>query len=248
LHVRLYPVCVIGGLIVWMLVTGRIWKRGGGDPIEAMWVCVMAAPAALLGARFYSAITDALRGAPSSPFDFSQGGLGIYGAIAGGVAAIVIACRARGWPLGTFLDCAVPGLALGQAVGRFGNWFNEELYGGPTSLPWGMYVSPDNRPLDSLDTTHYHPTFLYEAIWDVTVALVLLAIWGRVWKRYRPGALAAIYLLLYAVGRFLIEGLRIDPATTLGPLRLNQAVSLFVMATAIIVLTQLDRKRPPRRR
>ena len=247
LHVRMYPVCVIAGLVIWMLVTGRIWRRGGGDQIGAMWICLLAAPAALLGARLYSSVTDATLGDPSSPLDFANGGLGIYGAIGGGVLAIVIGCQARGWPAGTFLDCAVPGLALGQAVGRFGNWFNQELFGGPTSLPWGLYVDPDYRPLGSADVARYHPTFLYEALWDVTVCLVLLAIWQRVWRRYRAGAIAACYLALYGFGRFFVEGLRIDPAPSVGPLRLNQAVSLFVIATAIIVLVQLDRSRPPSR-
>lgn len=242
-HLRLYAVCVLGGLLAWMLITSAIWRRGGGDRIEALWACIAVAPLAFVGARLYSAFTDALRGVPSPPLDLGHGGFGIYGAIAGGLFALVIVCRARGWPVGTFLDCAIPGLAVGQAIGRWGNYFNQELYGGPTSLPWGLAVDPAHRPTSSPEIATYHPAFLYESLLDVTICLVLLVVWQRLWRRFRPGAVVATYLLLYGAGRYVIEGSRVDPALTVGPLRLNQLASLVAVATAVIILAQLDRRR-----
>jgi prolipoprotein diacylglyceryl transferase len=245
-ELRLYPVCVLAGFVIWMLMTARIWERGGGDPVDAMWVCILAGPMALVGARFYSAGTDALQGIHSPPLDFSSGGLGIYGAILAGFAALVVSARVRGWPVGTFLDCAVPGLALGQAVGRFGNYFNQELFGGPTSLPWGLHVDPAYRPLDYLDESTFHPVFAYEAVWDVTVFFILIRIWPQLWERFRPGSVAAAYVALYAAGRLAIEAVRIDDTPKLAGVRFNQIVSLFAIATALLVLAMLDRKRRPR--
>src|SRR4051794_41925293 len=116
-----------------MLVTAHIWQRGGGDPVDAMWTCILAGPMALVGARFYSAATDALRGVNSPPLDFSHGGLGIYGGILAGLAAIVVSARVRGWPGGTFLGCAVPRPAPGPALGPVGNHFHPEPFCAPTS-------------------------------------------------------------------------------------------------------------------
>lgn len=243
---RLYPVCVLAGFLVWMLVTAWIWQRGGGDPVDAMWTCILAAPMALVGARLWSAGTDALRGVPSPPFDFADGGLGIYGGILAGMAAIVVSARVRGWPVGTFLDCAVPGLALGQAIGRFGNYFNQELIGSPTSLPWGLRVDEAYRPLDYFDVTTFHPVFLYEALWDVTVFFLLLALWPRLWERFRPGSVAAAYLILYAVGRILIEAFRIDETPELAGIRFNQLASALAIASGLLALAMLDRRRRSR--
>ncbi len=229
-----------------MLITARIWQRGGGDPVDAMWTCILAGPMALVGARLYSAATDALRGVDSPPLDFSHGGLGIYGAILAGLAAIVVSARVRGWPVGTFLDCTVPGLALGQAIGRFGNYFNQELFGAPTSLPWGLHVDEAYRPPDYLDVTTFHPVFAYEALWDVTVFFLLLYLWPRLWERFRPGSVVACYLILYAVGRVAIETVRLDDTPEFAGVRFNQIVSVFAIATGLLVLAMLDRKRRTR--
>ncbi len=227
-----------------MVVTALIWRKGGGDAVEAVWACIAATPLAFLGARLFSSFTDTLRGAPSPPLDLAHGGFAIYGAIAAGIFALVIFCRARGWPVGTFLDCAMPGLALGQAIGRWGNYFNQELYGSPTRLPWGLVVDPAHRPLASLDVATYHPAFLYESLWDVTVFLLLLVAWRRLWRRFGPGSLVAAYLGLYGVGRYVVDGVRVDPAATVGPLRLNQLVSLVAVATATMIIRHLaGRKR-----
>ncbi len=242
----MYPVCVITGLLAWMLMTAWIWRRGGGDPIGAMWVCVFAAPPALLGARLFSSMTDALRGVPTPPLDFSQGGLGIYGALAGGLAAIVIQLRRRRWPVGTFLDCAAPGLAFAQSLGRWGNWWNQELFGGPTNLPWGLWVDPAYRPAAYQAYDRFHPLFLYESLFDLAVCLALLGLFDLIRGRFRPGAVAATYLGLYGAGRFALEFLRIDEAPMVGPLRINALLSLFAVATSVLLLVALDRRRPAR--
>ena len=119
-------------------------------------------------------------------------------------------------PLLVILDCAVPGLALAQALGRFGNYFNQELFGGPTSLPWGLEIDPANRPAQYLDDATFHPTFLYESLWNLLVMAVLLRV-ARRWRRQPPGYVLALYLALYSLGRFFVEGLRVDPAHEIGP-------------------------------
>ena len=250
LTVGLYGLCVMAGFTLWVWFTSRLWARGGGDPVSAAWVCVLAAPVALVGARLYSVVTDldAYRAEPSQVFDVARGGIGIYGAVAGGVLALWVGSSARGWPVGTFLDCCMPGLALAQAVGRWGNYFNQELFGGPTSLPWALHVDPAYRPPGYEDVETFQPTFLYESLWALAVFVLLGLLWGPLGRRFRPGAIVAAYLALYAIGRFAIEGLRIDPALEYGPLRVNQVVSLAVVATGFMLLTLLDRRRPPTRR
>jgi prolipoprotein diacylglyceryl transferase len=238
---------VLAGILVWMLVTARLWRRGGGDAVGAMWLCVMAAPAALLGARLYSWFTDNAHGLSSAPFDFAGGGLGIYGAVAGGAAALFIGLRSRGWPVGTFFDCAVPGLALGQAVGRLGNYFNQELYGHPSTLPWALHVDEAYRPPGDLDIATYHPLFFYEALWDVLCAAILLGLLRVLPQRFGGGAVAACYLALYGFGRLLLEGLREDSSYEIAGLRFNQIVSLAAMATTPLVLSMLARRRDRRR-
>ncbi len=259
----LYGVMVMLGFLVWTLGTAWLWERGGGDPIDAAWACVLAAPGALVGARIYSVLTDldAYRGDPADVIDARSGGLGIYGAVAGALMLLVVVATVRRWPLGTFLDVAIVFLPLAQAIGRFGNWFNQELYGGPTSLPWGLAVDPARRPPGLEDVARFHPTFLYEAIWSVLACMVLVALIApraatedgrrrgpRIHARYRPGALVGVYLILYGTGRFLVEGLRIDPTIDVGGLRLNQVVSLLLVATGMVVLVLRDRRRDPSQR
>jgi len=248
-QLHLYGVLVMAGFVVWLVTTARLWTRGGGDGVDAAWACVLAAPAALVGARVYSVLTDfdTYRGDPGSALDLQRGGFGIYGAIAGALLALATVARARRWPVGTFLDCAVPGLALGQAIGRFGNYFNQELFGGPTSLPWGVEIDSELRPPGYEGVAIFHPTFLYESLWCVLIFLLLGSSWKVLHERFRPGSVVAVYLCLYGMGRFAVEGFRIDPAIEVGPLRLNQLVSLGVVATGFFLLALLDRRRPPRR-
>lgn len=243
--VRWYGVCVLLAYLVWIGVTMRMWHRGGGDAIDAGWACLLAAPVAYLGARLYHVVTDydVYRGDPTQAFDVTKGGLGIFGAILGGFLALVIYANARRWPVGTFLDCAIVGIPLAQAIGRIGNWFNQELYGGPTDLPWGLFVDPQYRLADYVDVARYHPLFLYEATLDVMVFVALGVLWRPLHARFRPGCVVAMYLILYGLIRLVIEGMRIEPAVMAGPFRLNQVVAFLVMATGLLVLVLLDKRR-----
>jgi len=162
-----------------------------------------------------------------------RGGLGIPGGLLGGVLAGWIVCRRRGISAGALADSIAPGVALAQAIGRFGNWFNQELFGRPTTLPWGLEIDPDN-PDAVPGAQAYHPTFLYEAIWNVGVAAVV--VWAdRKW-RLGHGRAFALYLALYALGRSWIEALRIDEAARLFGLRLNDYVAAVVFVGAVTYL------------
>jgi prolipoprotein diacylglyceryl transferase len=163
---------------------------------------------------------------PVSALYVWEGGLGIPGGITGAFLAGYVVCRRRGVAPGAFADAIAPGVAVAQAIGRFGNWFNQELFGRPTTLPWGLQIDPDN-PDAVPGAEAYHPTFLYESVWNVGVALVVIWV-DRRWK-LGHGRAFALYVALYGVGRFWIEGLRIDDAATAG-LRLNQYVALAAVA------------------
>ena len=128
-------------------------------------------------------------------------------------------------------DCVAPGLLVAQGIGRFGNWWNQELFGKPTDLPWGLEIDPENRPIDFVDRATFHPTFLYEALWCFAAAGLLLLIERRFRGRIRPGGLFALYVLVYSAGRLWIETLRIDPSHEIAGVRLN----VFVAATAIVL-------------
>lgn len=169
-----------------------------------------------------------------------RGGLGIPGGLLGGVVTGVYVVRRRGLELPAVLTAAAPGVALAQAIGRWGNWWNQELFGRPTGLPWGLEISTDKTPAGFSDAVLFHPTFLYESLWNLALCAVLIAI-DR-YRPLRPGRLFAIYLAGYFAGRFWIEGLRIDPTHTIGALRLNQWVALAVVAVALAFLA-IDARR-----
>ena len=240
--VSLYGACVMLGFLVWVCGTAWIWGKGGGDPVEAAWACVLAAPGALVGARLYSVATDldAYRGDPSQVVAVAQGGLGIYGAVLGAAMTIAVFAASRRWPIATFIDCAVVFLPAGQAVGRLGNWFNQELYGGPTSLPWGVEIDPAHRLPGYETVARYQPTFLYESLWCLALGFALL--W--IDKRFRlvRGQLFWLYAGGYVVFRFVMEEMRIDPAHTIGPLRVNAWVSIAVFVISVTMFLVLGRR------
>ena len=148
LHIQLYGVFVLLGIAVWVVATAALWRRGGGDGIEAAWACLLALPVAFVGARLYHVVTDygVYQSDPTGIFDVAHGGLSVFGAVAGGLLALVVYANLRGWPIGTFLDCAIVGIPLAQAIGRWGNYFNQELFGRPTDLPWALHVDEAFRP------------------------------------------------------------------------------------------------------
>ena len=249
LHLQLYGVCVLLGFFVWVLVTARLWQRGGGDGIEAAWACLLAAPVAFIGARLYHVITDygVYSANPTGIFDVAQGGLSIFGAVAGGIFALVFYANVRGWPIATFLDCAIVGIPLAQAIGRWGNYFNQELFGRPTDLPWGLHVDEAFRPYGYATYEQFHPVFLYESVLDIGVFIALGLLWRPLHERFRPGCIVGAYLILYGVVRVLMELLRSDPSNMIGPFRLNLVVGVLVLLTGALILIVADRRRPQRR-
>ena len=246
LHIQLYGVFVLLGFFVWTASTALLWRRGGGDAIEAAWACLLAAPVAFIGARLYHVVTDygVYQADPTGVFDVAHGGLSIFGAIAGGLLALVVYANLRGWPIGTFLDCAIVGIPLAQALGRWGNYFNQELFGRPTDLPWALHVHDAFRPFGYAAYETFHPVFLYESLLDVGIFVALGLLWGPLHRRYRAGCVVGAYLVLYGAVRILMELLRIEPAVEIGPFRLNLVVSALVLLTGVLILLMLDRRRP----
>ncbi len=242
---RWYGILLALGILLAILVTRRQLALRGHDPGIAGEVAVWAVPSGVVGARLYHVVTDwsQFSGNLEKIPLIQEGGLGIYGALLGGALGALFGARRAGVPLLVILDCAVPGVAFAQALGRFGNYFNQELFGGPTSLPWGLEIDPENRPSQYLDDATFHPTFLYESLWNLLVMAVLLRVALR-WRRQAAGFALALYLALYSLGRFFVEGLRVDPAHEIGPLRLNQVVAAVVFALALAALAYL-RRLPP---
>jgi prolipoprotein diacylglyceryl transferase len=236
---RAYALCIITGIVAAVLLARRRWAARGGDPDDIADIAVWAVPFGLLGGRLYHVVTDpelyfAAGRQPIRALYVWDGGLGIPGAVALGAFGAWLACRRRGIALADFADTAAPGLVLAQAIGRWGNYFNQELYGRPTHLPWALMIDSAHRPVDSPNIALYQPTFLYESLWDLGVVFLLL--WLD--RRYPPrrGRLFAWYVLAYTVGRSWIEALRIDHANHFMGLRLNDWVSAVVFTTALIYL------------
>ena len=229
---RAYAVCIIVGVVVACWLGDRRWVARGGVKGTVWDVAGLAVPGGIIGARIYHVITSPAQyqAHPVQALFIWRGGLGIPGGILGGVIVGVIVCRRRGILPLPLADAIAPGVVLAQAIGRFGNYFNQELFGRPTTLPWGLTINPDN-PDAVPGAQAYHPTFLYESLWDVGVALVVL--WAD--RRYKLGGgrVFALYLALYAVGRFWIEALRIDQAQHFFGLRLNDYVMGVIFAAAV---------------
>ena len=238
--VRAYALAIIVGVFVAVFVTERRWVARGGSAGVIADVAVVGVPAGILGGRVYHVITSWSQYAdrPLDALKVWEGGLGIPGGLLGGVIGGLLVARKRGLRASALLDCAAPGIAVAQAIGRIGNWFNQELFGRPTDLPWALEIDVVHRPARFLTEPTYHPTFLYELLWNLVVAAtVVLA------ERHfdlRRGRAFALYVALYSAGRFVIEGIRIDPAGSVGGLRTNEVVSIltFALATAYLVATR----------
>jgi len=240
--IRAYALCIILGIVVAVMLTDRRLQARGGPAGVTAEIATWAVPFGLAGARIYHVITNpelywGSHGQGTiAAFELWHGGLGIWGGVAGGALGAYIGCRRHNVDYATFADALAPGIVLAQAIGRFGNYFNQELFGRPTSLPWGLEISPQNRPPGYEQSATFHPTFLYESLWDVTVAL--LVIWADRRWRLRHGRAFALYVALYTFGRFWIESLRIDDAHKFFGLRLNDWTSIvvFIGAVAFFVL------------
>jgi prolipoprotein diacylglyceryl transferase len=239
LPLRGYALMIILGVIAAVWLGERRWTARGGAAGTVVDVAVWAVPFGLVGGRLYHVITDyqlyfGKNWHPVGALEVWNGGLGIWGAIAAGALGAYIACRRRGVSLRVFADAAAPGIALAQALGRWGNWFNQELYGRPSTLPWAVKIDPAHRPPNTPDLGTYHPTFLYESLWCVGVAL--LVIWAEKRFRLAYGRTFALYVAAYTVGRAWIEWLRVDSAHHILGLRLNDWTSLIVFLGAVAYL------------
>ena len=246
---RAYSLAIIVGILAATVITDRRWVTRGGSRGVAADVVVWVVPFGIVGGRLYHVITspDAYFGPGGNPVDAVkvwQGGLGIWGAVLLGGVGAWIACRRRGIPLPPFADAVAPGLAVAQAIGRFGNYANQELFGRPTDLPWGLQIDPQHRPAAYADVEAFHPTFLYESLWCLGVAAL---VWW-VDRRFRlgHGRAFALYVVAYCAGRFWIEGLRIDEAELVLGLRLNVWTSVLVFLGAVGYFLVSARVRPGR--
>ena len=232
---RAYAVCIILGVVAAVVIGERRWVARGGTRGVVGDVATLAVPFGILGARAYHVLTSpaAYLEDPISALYVWQGGLGIPGGIAGGFAAAYVMCRRRGLSRSGFADSVAPGVVVAQAIGRLGNWFNQELFGRPTTLPWGLQIDPDNADAVA-GAVAYHPTFLYELLWNLGVAALL--VWADRRWRLGGGRVFALYVAAYATGRLWIEALRIDDANLLLGVRLNIVVMAVLLVGAVVFL------------
>ena len=238
---RLYGLAIALGVIAAVLISSKRWEERGGNPDDIGTIAIWAVPAGVIGARIYHVATDwkTYQDDWVGALKITQGGLGIPGGIFLGVVVGLLVVRAKKLPKLELLDVVAPALPIAQAIGRFGNYFNQEVFGRPTKLPWGLEIDPQFRPAGDEAFATYHPTFIYEGLWNV--ALALLLVWLDKRKRLRPGELFTLYVLGYAVGRLWVEALRSDPASLIFGIRINIWMSVIVglLAAAVLVRNRL---------
>ncbi|GIG28873.1 prolipoprotein diacylglyceryl transferase [Cellulomonas marina] len=249
LPLRAYALCILAGIVAATLLTQRRWAARGGKPEQVLDIAFWAVPFGIVGGRLYHVVSspDAYFGPGGDPwraFAIWEGGLGIWGAIALGAVGAWIGCRRAGVRLPPFADALAPGLLVAQAVGRLGNWFNQELFGGPTTLPWGLRIDDAHLPAGYDSGTLFHPTFLYELLWNLAAAVVLVVVDRR--RRLGHGRVFWLYVALYTAGRFWIELLRIDAAETVLGQRLNVWVAALVCLGALVAFALVGRRHPDR--
>lgn len=241
LRLNAYGMMIALGVIAAMwLWSRRVEARGIATRDDVSAIAMWAVPAGIIGARLYHVVTDWSRfsGDLVDILKVWEGGLGIWGGIPFGFVAGVWVAKRRGLPIGLLMTCVAPALALAQSIGRWGNWFNQELFGGPTTLPWALRVSDLNAMTAGYPPgTTFHPTFLYESVASALLCVALLLLDRRV--AMRPGRLFFFYTAGYTAYRFFIEGLRIDPAHHIGFWRLNQWVSVVVFVISVAVIFQM---------
>lgn len=253
LTIHAYALCILLGIVLALWVTNRRWQARGGSEDDLWNIAVWAIPAGIIGGRIYHVISTpdpyfGPGGNPVAALYIWNGGLGIWGAVALGVLTVYFVCRHYGIRFTAFLDAAAPGLILAQAVGRWGNWFNQELFGAPTTVPWGLEIDREingapnpNWPDAALPAdTLFHPTFLYESIWNLAGFVLLL--WAGRRFALGHGQVFFLYICYYTAGRVWIEALRIDTAELILGVRLNVWVSILVFALGAVLFV-LSRRR-----
>ena len=249
--IRGYALSIILGIIVSIWLAERRWIARGGRPGDISDLAVWGVPFGLIGGRLYHVLTDhALYfGEGRHPVEALyvwRGGLGIWGAIALGALGIVIGARRKGIRLLPVLDAIAPTVLVAQAIGRWGNWFNQELFGKPTDLPWALEIDPENRPAGYFQAATFHPTFLYEFVWNL--GAFGFVVWADRRFRLGHGRVAALYVMAYTLGRGWIEMLRIDDVElkNVGGLRFNVWTSIVLFVAAAIYFVVSSRRHPGR--
>ena len=239
LPLRAYGIIIAVGMIVGVWWTSRRYAARGGTPDTIFDVALWAIPLGVVGARLYHVVTspEAYFGPGGDPWlalQIWRGGLGIWGGVAFGALGAFLAVKRAGVRFGPIADSLAPALLVAQAIGRWGNWFNQELFGAPTTLPWGLQIDAAHLPAGYPVGTLFHPTFLYECLWNLAGAALIVALE----RRFAAGQLFGMYLMVYTAGRAWIEMLRIDDAHTIAGLRLNVWTSLavFLLGVALFVL------------
>jgi prolipoprotein diacylglyceryl transferase len=249
--IRAYALCIIAGVVVAIWLGEKRWVARGGKPGQVGDIAIWAIPFGLVGGRLYHVITDwrlyfGEGQDPVTALYIWQGGLGIWGAIALGALGAYIGCRRNGVKFLPLADALAPGIAIAQALGRWGNWFNQELFGRPTTVPWALEIDPAYRPDGYQQFETFHPTFLYEFVWNLGVAG--LVIWADRRFRLGYGRAFALYVAGYTAGRGWIEYLRIDEvqADDVFGLRLNVWVSIIVFLAAVAYIVWSSKRHPGR--
>ncbi len=239
---RWYGLLIALAVLIGLLLATRLGKARGIDPVLIADLLPLLVLAAVLGARLYYVLLEWRQYQLNwlEALAIWRGGIAIHGALIGGTLAVIAYCRWRKLAFWNLLDVLVPSVALGQAIGRWGNFFNSEAFGLPTDLPWKLYIPTLNRPAPFLDQQYFHPTFLYESLWNLAVVVLLLLLFRAGLKGRIPlpaGALSCVYLVSYSLGRVWIEGLRTDPLCLFssppfceGGLRMAQLMSLMLIA------------------
>ncbi|RLV50089.1 prolipoprotein diacylglyceryl transferase [Nocardioides mangrovicus] len=251
--IRAYALCIIAGVLVAVWLGNRRWVARGGRPGEVADIAIWAVPFGLVGGRLYHVITDndlyfgkGNQYGAIGTLEIWHGGLGIWGAIALGGVGAYIGARRAGVVFPPFADALAPGIVLAQGIGRWGNYFNQELFGRPTRLPWGLEISPLHRPDGYERFTTFHPTFLYECLWDIGVCLLIVYLDRRF--RLGHGRVFALYVMGYTVGRGWIESLRIDTIELHNVLGFRWGVwmSILLFVGALAYFVYVTRTRPGR--
>lgn len=245
---RMYALCILVGVVVAVVLGNRRYLARGGRDGFVTEIATVAVPIGLVGARIYHLVTSPAayfgkHGHPLAALYIWRGGLGIWGGVLAGAYVAYVMCRRQGVSFVVLADAVGPCIALAQALGRFGNYFNQELYGRPSGLPWALRIDSAHRLPGYENVATYQPTFLYEALWDVGV--FGLCVWADRRFKLRGGQVFVLYIAAYTVGRFWVEALRIDPANTFFGIRLNDLTSVVVFVAATAVFVWLGRRPVP---
>ena len=253
--IRFYALCIIVGIIAAVLLTNHRLTKRGAEPWVVIDISLLAVPIGIIGARIFHVLTHpgfyfGEGSNPWNPFEpgsvwaIWEGGIAIFGALLGGAVGAWLGCRWTGIRFWTFADALAPGLIIAQALGRFGNWFNQELFGLPTDLPWGLEIDSTNPafPPGLEPGTLFHPTFLYEVVWNLLGAVVI--IWAGRRFRLQWGRTFAVYLIWYGAGRIVWESIRIDPSEIYLGLRTNVWAAILAVVAGIVILFVQKRRHP----